>query len=65
MIVTVLPTLLQPPVVVTTTASPELEVAATVKVSPKSAVAGAGVVTVMVCDALPVVLVSVTSGAAS
>ena len=26
---------------------------------------GAGVVTVMVCDALPVVLVSVTSGAAS
>ena len=65
MIVTSLPTLLQPPVVVTTTGSPELEVAATVKVSPKSAVAGAGVVTVMVCDAFVAVVDEVTCGAAA
>ena len=55
----------QLPLAVMLTGKPELAVAATEKVSPNSALPGAGVVTVMVCAVPPTLVVDVTSGAGS
>ena len=62
-----LPPPLQTPVVVIATGNPELAVAATLKVEPFAALAGAGVVTVIVWSALLTVNVPepVTAGVAS
>jgi hypothetical protein len=54
-IVTVLPLIEQPPLTLIVTARPELAVAATLKLVPYVAFAGAGVVTVIVCESAAVV----------
>jgi hypothetical protein len=64
-IVYVAPELLHDPELVNTTASPELAVAATVKLPPYASLAGAFVVNVIVCGASVAFTVCVTCAAAA
>jgi len=58
------PELVQPPELPNVTGNPEVELATTVKLLPSVAVAGAGTVTMMLCDARVALTVSVTGVAA-